>query len=147
MKLSQQQIRRMYSHHDHDLDMEDEFWPMMGILAVILLVWTGVIHFIDWLTFDAIPLWLEPLTITPLIFLVVMKERYDSINPLHWWPMFWGYRCPLPEEDHITIRPLEAEDVLKKYGGRMNVFIVDHEHIKFRRRKDAVMFGLTNFIS
>jgi len=147
MKLSQQQIRRMYSHHDHDLDLDEEFWPMMGVFGAILLVWTGVIHLIDWLTFDAIPLWLEPFTITPLIFLIVMKEIYDSINPLHWWPMFWGYRCPLPEEDHITIRPLEAEDVLKKYGGRMNVFIMDHEHIKFRKRKDAVMFGLTNFIS
>ena len=141
MKLSQQQIRRMYSHHEHDLDLEDEFWPMMGVFGAILLAWTGIIHLIDWLTFDAIPLWAEPLTITPLIFLIVMKEIYDSINPLHWWPMFW------PEEDHITIRPLEAEDVLNKYGGRCNVFIIDHEHIKFRRRKDAVMFGLTNFIS
>jgi len=147
MKLSQQQLRRMYSHPDPDLDLEDEFWPLMGVFVAILLGWTGLVHLIDWLTFDAIPLWMEPFTIAPLIFLVVMKERYDSINPLHWWPMFWGYRCPLPEEDHITIRPLEAEDVLKKYGGRMNVFIVDHEHIKFRKRKDAVMFGLTNFIS
>ena len=135
----------MYSHQDPDLDLDEEFWPLLGIFVAILLGWTGVIHLIDWLTFDAIPLWLEPLTIAPLIFLVVMKEKYDSVNPLHWWPMFWGYRCPLPEVDHITIRPLEAEDVLKKYGGRMNVFIIDHEHIKFRRRKDAVMFGLCNF--
>jgi hypothetical protein len=143
--MNPQQLRRLYSHHDPDLDLEDEFWPMMGVFGAILLVWTGVIHLIDWLTFDTIPLWLEPLTITPLIFLVVMKEMYDSVNPLHWWPMFWGYRCPLPEHEHITIRPLEAEDVLNRYGGRMNVFIVDHEHIKFRRRKDAVMFGLRYF--
>ena len=86
------------------------------------------------------------ITITPLIFLIVMKELYDSINPLHWWPMFWGYRCPLPDDEHITIRPLDGEDIVKKYGGRMNVFIIDHEHVKFRKRKDAVMFGLTNFI-
>ena len=145
MKLSQQQMRRMYSHLDPDL--EEEFWPLMGVFVTIILVWTGVVHLIDWLTFDAIPLWLEPFTITPFFFLIVMNEIYDSINPLHWWPMVWGYRCPLPDGEHITIRPLEAEDVLKKYGGRMNVFIVDHEHIKFRRRKDAVMFGLTNFIS
>ena len=117
----------------------------MGVFVAILLGWTGLVHLIDWLTFDAIPLWMEPFTITPLIFLVVMKERYDSINPLHWWPMFWGYRCPLPEHDHITIRPLDEADIIKKYGGRCNVFLVDHEHIKFRRRKDAVMFGLCNF--
>ena len=137
----------MYSHHDHDMDFEDEFWPIMGILLAILGVWTGIIHLIDYLTINAIPWWLEPFTITPVIFLLIMKEHYDSLNPLHWWPMFWGYRCPLPDDEHITIRPLEAEDVLKKYGGRMNVFIIDHEHIKFRKRKDAVMFGLTNFIS
>jgi len=147
MKLSQQQQRRLYSHHDPDLDLEDEFWPLMGVFVAILLGWTGVIHLIDWLTFDTIPLWLEPFTITPLIFLVVMKELYDSINPLHWWPMFWGYRCPLSDNEHITIRPLDGEDIIKKYGGRVNVFIIDNEHIKFRRRKDAVMFGLTNFIS
>ena len=153
MKLSPKKqqkyvMLRTYSHHDHDIDdMDGEFWPMMGILLAIWGAWTGVVHFLDWLAFDAIVWWLEPLTIVPLLFLLIMKERFDSLNPLHWWPMFWGYRCPLPEEDHITIRPLEAEDVLKKYGGRMNVFIVDHEHIKFRKRKDAVMFGLTNFIS
>jgi len=145
MKLSPQQIRMMYSHYpDPDLD-EDEFWPMMGILAAILLIWTGIIHLIDWLTFDVIPLWAEPFTIAPLIFLVIMKEVYDSINPLHWWPMFWGYRVRLPDDERITIRPLEAEDVLLKYGGRLNVCILDYEHIKFRRRRDAVMFGLTHF--
>lgn len=146
MKLSQQQ-RRLYSHHDPDLDLEDEFWPMMGVLAFIVAVWTGIVHLLDWLTFDFIPWWAEPFTIAPLIFLLAMKEIYDSLNPLHWWPMIWGYRCPLPDNEHITIRPLDGEDIIKKYGGRVNVFIIDNEHIKFRRRKDAVMFGLTNFIS
>ena len=144
MKLSPKQIRMMYSHLE-DPDMDEDFWPMMGILAVILLAWTGIIHLIDWLTFDIIPLWAEPFTIAPLIFLLIMKEVYDSINPLHWWPMFWGYRVRLPDDERVTIRPLEAEDVLLKYGGRLNVCILDHEHIKFRRRKDAVMFGLTHF--
>ena len=136
----------MYSHYDHDIDMEDEFWPVMSVLFTILVLWTGFIHLIDFLTIDSIPWWAEPFTMVPVIFIIIMKEKFDSLNPLHWWPMFWGYRCPLPEEDHITIRPLEVEDVLNKYGGRMNVFIIDHEHIKFRKRKDAVMFGLTRSI-
>ena len=99
-------------------------------------------HIIDWLTIDSIPWWLEPFTITPLIFLIIMKETYDSINPLHWWPMFWGYEAHLPDDDKITIRPLDTERLMMQYGGRMNIHIIDFESVKFRRKKDAVIFGL-----
>ena len=142
MKLSQQQKRRMYSHYDHDLDMEDEFWPVMGVLITILCLWTAFIHLIDWLTIDAIPWWVEPFTIAPVILLIIMKERFDSLNPLHWWPAVWGYEVTLPDREVITIRPLDQERIMKQYGGLKNVHIVDYEHIKFRRRKDAVVFGL-----
>ena len=145
MKLSQQQKSRMYSHHDPDLDIEEDFWPVMGILSSILAVWTGAIHLIDYLTIDAIPWWAEPFTIVPIIFMIVMKERFDSLNPLHWWPMFWGYQARLPYKDRITIRPIDTERIMKQHGGRMNVHIVDYEHIKFRRKKDAVIFGLRYF--
>ena len=145
MKLSQRQKTRMYSHHDHDLDIEDEFWPIMGILLAILGLWTTVIHWIDWATFNVVPWWAEPFTITPVIFLIIMKERFDSLNPLHWWPMFWGYEAKLPDEDRITIRPLDTERIMQQHGGRLNVHIIDYEHIKFRRRKDAVIFGLKYF--
>ena len=144
MRLSQQQKIRMYSHHDHDLDIEDEFWPIMGILLAILGVWTGVVHFIDWATFDVVPWWAEPFTITPIVFLIIMKEHFDSLNPLHWWPMFWGYKAVLPDEDRITIRPLDTERIMEKHGGRLNVHIVDYKHIKFRKKKDAVLYALTN---
>jgi len=142
MKLSQHQKTRMYAHYDHDLDVEDEFWPIMGILITILSLWTGAIHLIDYLTFDIIPWWAEPFTLAPIIFLIVMKERYDSLNPLHWWPMFWGYRVRLPDREVITIRPLDQERILKQHGGMINVHIVDYETLKFRRRRDAVMFNL-----
>ena len=144
MKLSPRQIRMMYSHLE-DPDMDEDFWPMMGVLAVIVAVWTGIIHLLDWLTFDFIPWWVEPFTMAPLIFLLAMKEIYGSLNPLHWWPMFWGYRVRLPDEDRVKIYPLDSEALFKKYGGRINIHIVDYEHIKFRRRRDAVMFGLMNF--
>ena len=146
MRMTKQQKSRLYSYHDQDLDDED-FWPIMGVLLTILLLWTALVHLLDYLTLDSIPWWAEPFTIAPLIFLLIMKEIYDSINPVHWWPMFWGYRCSLSDNEHITIRPLDGEDLIKRYGGRMNVFIIDNENIKFRKRKDAVMFGLTNFIS
>lgn len=151
MKLSSKNqqkyiMLRTYSHHDHDIDdFDEDFWPVMGALATILVIWTALVHFIDYLTFDVIPWWLEPFTITPIIFLIIMKEKFDSLNPLHWWPMFWGYPAKLPDEDRITIRPLDTERILTHHGGKMNVHIIDYEHIKFRRKKDAVIFGLKYF--
>ena len=137
---------RTYSHHDHDIDdFEGDFWPVMGIIGTILAVWTGIIHLIDYFTFDMIPLWIEPFTITPAIFLIIMKEKYDSLNPLHWWPMFWGYNAKLPDKDRITIRPLDTERIMQQHGGKLNVHIVDYEHIRFRKKKDAVIFGLKYF--
>ena len=134
---------RTYSHHEHDLDdLEGEFWPVMGILLTILAGWTAFVHFIDYLTMDLIPWWAEPFTIVPIIFMLVMKERYDSLYPVHWWPMCWGYNVSLPEDDRITIRPIDTERIMKQHGGRVNVHIVDYETIKFRRQKDAVIFSL-----
>ena len=145
MKLSQLQKARMYSHHDHDIDnIEEDFWPIMGTLLTIMLIWTGFVHLIDYLTVDSIPWWAEPFTIVPVIFLLIMKEKFDSLNPLHWWPMVWGYKARLPHEDRITIRPLDTERIMKQHGGRLNVYIIDYEHIKFRKRKDAVVFTLMN---
>jgi hypothetical protein len=136
---------RTYSHHEHDLDdLEGEFWPIMGILLTILAGWTAFVHFIDYLTMDVIPWWAEPFTIVPIIFMVIMKERYDSLNPAHWWPMFWGYNVSLPEDDRITVRPIDTDRIMKQHGGRVNVHIVDYETIKFRRQKDAVIFSLRN---
>ena len=136
---------RMYSHHDHDLDVEEEFWPIMGILFAIIGVWTGIVHMIDWATLDVIPWWVEPFTIAPLVFLLIMKENYDSLNPLHWWPVVWGTKIKLPEEERITIYPVDGEDILTKYGGPLNVYVEDFEHVKFRKKSDAVIFSLRNF--
>ena len=150
MKLSPRKqqkyvMLRTYSHHDHDIDdMDGEFWPMMGILFTIWGGWTGVVHFLDWLAFDAIAWYVEPWTILPLLFLLIMKEKFNSLNPLHWWPMFFGYKIKLPDDERITIYPINGEDLIKKYGGPLHVHIMDYEHVKFRRRKDAVMFGLIN---
>ena len=145
MKLSQKQKIRLYSHHDPDLDIDEDFWPILGILLSILGVWTFIIHLLDFWTFDVIPWWAEPFTIAPAIFLLVMNERYDSLNPLHWWPMLWGYEAKLPDAEVITIRPLDQERIMKQHGGKLNVHIIDYETIKFRRRKDAVIFGLRYF--
>ena len=150
MKLSHKNqhkfiLYRTNAHHDHDIDdLEEEFWPVIGTLCSILAVWTGIIHLLDYLTWDMIPWWAEPFTITPIIFLFVMHEKYESLNPAHWWPMFWGYQVTLPTEDRITIRPIDTDRIMQQHGGRFNVHIVDYETLKFRRRKDAVIFSLRN---
>ena len=134
---------RTYQHHDHDIDdIDEEFWPMMGILFTLWGGWTAVVHFLDWLTLDAIVWWAEPFTVIPVIFLFIMHEKYDSLNPLHWWPLFFGYKIKLPEEDRVKIYPIDGADLIKKYCGPLQVHIVDYEHIKFRKKRDAVMFGL-----
>jgi len=145
MKLSPHKFAQYRTHHEIELDMDEEFWPMIGILFTIWGGWTGIVHLVDWLTVDAIVWWSEPLTIIPFVFLLIMKERFDSLNPLHWWPMLWGYKIKLPDEYRVTIYPIDGADLMKKHGGPLHVHIVDYEHIKFRRRKDAVMFGLINF--
>ena len=150
MKLSKnKQLKfiqyRTYSHHEHDIDdLDGEFLPVLGILVSILAFWTGLIHLLDYLTWNFIPWWAEPFTIAPIIFLIVMKEKYDSLNPAHWWPLFWGYKMSLPDGDRITIRPIDIDRIMKQHGGRLNVHVVDYTTIKFRRRKDAVIFSLRN---
>ena len=145
MKLSPHKFAQYRTHHEIDVDMDEEFWPMMGILFTIWGGWTGVVHFLDWLSFVAIVWWADPLTIVPFILLFVMSERYGSLNPLHWWPMCWGYKIKLPDEERITIYPINGEDLIKEHGGPLHVHIIDYEHIKFRRKKDAVMYALRNF--
>ena len=145
MKLSQHKFAQYRTHHEIDIDIDEEFWPMMGILFTIWGGWTGVVHLIDWLTVDAIVWWAEPLTILPFVFLLIMKEKFDSLNPMHWWPMFFGYKIKLPDEDRVKIYPIDGAVLIKKYGGPLHIHIVDYEHIKFRRKKDAVMYALRNF--
>ena len=73
-----------------------------------------------------------------------MKDIFDSLNPLHWWPIFWGYKVNLKEEDRITIRPTDTDRIMTQHGGKLNVHIIDYDTLKFRKRKDAVFFTLTN---
>ena len=75
MKLSQRQKIRLYSHYDHHLEEDEDFWTVMGILITIMGLWTGFIHLLDYFTFDMIQWWAEPFTIIPVILFVVMKER------------------------------------------------------------------------
>ena len=146
MKLSRknQPVIRRYAHHDEDIDELDDTHFILGLAGTIIGLWWGFIHLVDKFTFDFMPWWAEPFTIVPLIIYIGLYETYGK-NPLHWWPLIWGTKIKLPEEERIKIYPVDGEDILKRYGGPLNVYIVDFEHVKFRRKRDAVIFSLQNF--
>ena len=146
MKLSKrnQHKIRMYSHHDHDVDEFDEPWFLISLLGTIIGLWWGFIHLVDKFTFNFMVWWAEPFTLIPLIIYLILYEKFGK-NPLHWWPVVWGTKIKLPEEERITIYPVDSEDILTKYGGPLNVYVEDFEHVKFRKESDAVIFSLRNF--
>ena len=129
-------MSRLY-YHDPD---EDITTPIMLVLSGLIVGgWWGIVHLIDWMTLDIIPWWLEPFTLLPVLFLFVMCMKYGR-NPLHWWPMVWGVRVAIPDSIIFHMN-YDADRLLKRYGGPVNVF-VDHDLVIFRRRQDAVSFCL-----
>ena len=134
----------MYSHHDHDVDELDEPWFLISLVGTIIGLWWGFIHLVDKFTFNFMVWWAEPFTLIPLIIYLILYERFGK-NPLYWWPLVWGTKIKLPEEERITIYPVDSEDIIKKYGGPLNVYVEDFEHVKFRKESDAVIFSLRNF--
>lgn len=134
----------MYSHHDHDVDELDEPWFLISLVGTIIGLWWGFIHLVDKFTFNFMVWWAEPFTLIPLIIYLILYERFGK-NPLYWWPLVWGTKIKLPEEERITIYPVDSEDILTKYGGPLNVYVEDFEHVKFRKESDAVIFSLRNF--
>ena len=123
-------------YHDPEQDLTD--WEMMAVLGSILLVWWALIHFLDWLTFDAIVWWIEPFTILLIIPVLVMCAEYGS-NPIYWWPLVWGTKLRLEGVDFFNV--WIKEEAFQKYGGSRNVYY-NNDYIKFRKRKDAVTFCL-----
>ena len=61
------------------------------------------------------------------------------------WPLIWGYKIEIPDSEKIVLHPIDGEELIKKYGGPLNVYIENPDCIKFRKRRDAVIFSLRNF--
>jgi len=123
---------KYYHHYDHD-DDELSSWGTIAILLTILIVYTGVIHLLDYLTFDAIPWWAEPFTLIPVVLYTILVAEY-GFNPLYWWPICWGTRVTLKDDTEIDDREL------KLLGGPLQVYQEDWETLKFRRKRDAFAF-------
>jgi len=119
-------------HYDHD-DDDDSIWATLAILLSIWAVYTGIFHLLDWLTFDAVPWYIEPFTIIPVVAFSALVLEYGA-NPLHWWPLCWGTRVRLKADLEID------EKGLRRLGGPLNVYKEDYETLKFRRKRDAFAF-------
>ena len=131
--------RRYYLEHHEEGDQNR---ILLIVLLVIMCAYWGILHLMDWLTVDIVPWWLEILSFIPFSFLCFMVLQYGR-NPLYWWPAVWGIRVKIPDDLLFHINYDEYK-FTKKYGGALNV-CVDDDHIKFRRRKDAVTFCLLHF--
>ena len=137
MKLS-------YRHYDdfRDHDEPNEEWLILGLFVFIWGSYWGMVHIIDKYTFNFMPWWVEPFTAFPLIGLVALIEIFGK-NPLYWWPLFWGTKIQIKHIDDNPVKhTLHAEELIQKLGGPANVYMVNWETLKFRRKKDITKYVL-----
>jgi hypothetical protein len=128
-------MTRLY-YHEPDENPTD--WELLIVFVIIVILWWGLIHFLDWTTFDFIPWWAEPFTILILVPYLFLYVEYGA-NPLTWWPLVWGTRVNIEGNDFMSV--WQKEEAWQKYGGPLNVYY-NGDYIKFRRRRDAVTFCL-----
>ena len=129
-------MRQFYYHESQAEELGTR--ETLIVLGIIIGLWWLLVHFLDWLTFDAIVWWLEPLTLLIMLPLFVMLAEFGA-NPLNWWPVVWGTKVMIDGDDFMAL--WRKEEVLLKYGGPRNVYYTN-DFIKFRRRRDAVTFCL-----
>jgi hypothetical protein len=123
-------------------DDGEDGWVVLGILGAVIGLWWGFIHLIDAFTFDFMVWWVEPFTVLPMFAYLLMIEFTQRKNPIHWWPLVWGYKIQMANNDRIPSHLIDEEILYKEYGGPLNVY-VDGNCIKFRKQKDAVIYSLT----
>ena len=151
--LSGKRKHRGYYRDQFETD-EGETSLLLGILLALWGVYWLVVHWIDWAVGNHMVWWVEPLTLIvalPILgffaMVIMVIDKYDSWNPLHWWPMFWGTRIMIDREAdwHIAF---DSAEFVKNNGGRYNAYCGwdsnEDLYIKFRNKRDAVIFSLKN---
>jgi len=122
-----------------------------GISLALWGIYWLVVHWIDWALGNLMVWWVEPLTLfvtLPVMgFFALIIDKHESWNPLHWWPMFWGTKIMIDRETDFYIA-FDPEEFVQNHGGRYNVFCSTDKnedlYVKFRRRRDAVVYSLKN---
>jgi hypothetical protein len=145
--------RRKYRGYYHDRFEPDEGDGLLltGILLAMWGIYWLVVHWIDWAIGNHMAWWAEPLTLfvtLPVMgFFAMIIDKYESWNPLHWWPMFWGTKIMIDRETDFYMA-FDPGEFVQNNGGRYNVFCsTDNNedlYVKFRRRRDAVVYSLRN---
>jgi hypothetical protein len=124
---------------------------LAGVLLAIWGIYWLVIHWIDWVLGNLMVWWVEPLTLFVVLPILIafslVIDKYESYNPLHWWPMFWGTKIMIDRETDFYIA-FDSEEFVQNNGGKYNVFCGTDSnedlYVKFRRRRDAVVYSLKN---
>ena len=135
------------THHEIHMGHgpDEDLGIVLGILGFVVGVWWGIVHLVD-MFFNKLVWWQEPLTIIPVLLVVVPTAMIVEIygkNPLHWWPLCWGTKVGIPEREPFRAYDEQLEMLLKEYGPT-RVYVLDYTTLKFRTKKDAVMFSLKN---
>jgi len=140
---------RGYYRDHHELEDGDGIL-LAGVLLAIWGIYWLVVHWIDWALGDHMVWWVEPLTLFVILPIMIafslVIDEYGR-NPLHWWPMFWGTKIMINRETDFYIA-FDLEEFVQNHGGKYNVFCStdsnENLYVKFRRKRDAVVYSLKN---
>ena len=143
---------RKYHYHPHydELDKNDGIIVGCLLLGIWGLYWL-LVHWVDHSMGNLMVWWVEPLTLfvtLPIIgFFAMVIDKYESWNPLCWWPMFWGTKIMIDRETDFYMA-FDTEEFIQNHGGKYNVFCStdsnEELYVKFRRKRDAVVYSLKN---
>jgi hypothetical protein len=139
-----------YHYHHHEIMDDNDTYGLIALLLAIWGLYWLIVHWVDYLLGDWLIWWVEPLTIfvvLPVVVGVVMVVEEYGWNPLYWWPMFWGTKIYLDRDTDFYME-FDEQEFMQNNGGRINVHCGnwrDEEmYVKFRRKRDAVIYSLKN---
>ena len=142
-RLPNHPVLTSYRYHEDDEDFGDDY-IVLGLGVGILGVYWLAVHFLDKWTIDLLPWWVEPFTAIPLVGLLALTEVFGK-NPLHWWPLVWGTKIQIRQDDDPIKHSLEIDEIKERLGGPLNVYVIDWQTLKFRRKKDVTKYLLFKF--
>ena len=142
-RLPNHPVLTSYRYHEDDEDFGDDY-IVLGLGVGILGVFWLAVHFLDKWTINLLPWWAEPFTAIPLVGLLALTEIFGK-NPLHWWPLVWGTKIQIKQEDDLVKHSLEIDEIKQRLGGPLNVYVIDWQTLKFRRKKDVTKYLLFKF--
>lgn len=143
----QSHIPTHYHRHwdESDMGISPLEWAVLGtVFLVIWLLYWLIIHWVDHFVGDWLVWYVELLSPVLAVPVIWLHNRYGS-NPLHWWPMVWGHPVKL-DQHNADLVLMDQSAVVQFMGGPMRVWCDVKDpgdvYLKFRRRRDAVWFGL-----